>query len=293
MSQKTLNRLAGSASILLLVLFAVFVYQYQVYKEKELGFHLNLRFNFLNNLQVKAPVLLNGGMKIGEVSNIYQEKLQTYVRIYLDNKYNGKISRKHSKFSIFSDGLFGQKFINLDIGDAPEGVEVLQGEDIVDALSPPSMDQLLLSFSNTLEESGYADIGSAIFRDLRRLNRNAEIILIENEADYEKINRTLKESFIRIETQYAIVTENLMTAIGITNKETGQSWEQLLANLKSINESSAKLKKSLEKGSGSIARIRNSKKLARDAKLAIKLANTFVNCIQNKPWVLMYKESCS
>ena len=71
MSQKTLNRLAGSASILLLVLFAVFVYQYQVYKEKELGFHLNLRFNFLNNLQVKAPVLLNGAMKIGEVSNIY------------------------------------------------------------------------------------------------------------------------------------------------------------------------------------------------------------------------------
>lgn len=293
MSQKSLNRLAGSASIMLLVLFAAFVYQYKAYQEKELGFHLNLRFNFLNNLQVKAPVLLNGGMQIGEVSNIYQEKLQTYVRIYIDNRYTGKISRKHSKFSIFSDGLLGQKFVNLDIGDAPEGAEMLEGEDIIDGLSPPSVDQLLLSFSNTVEESGYADIGSAIFRDLRRLNRNAEIILSENEADYAKINQTLKESFSRIEAQYAIVTENLMLAIGVTNEKTGQSWDQLLANLKSINESSAKLKKSLEKGSGSIARIRNSKKLARDAKLAMKLANTFVNCIQNKPWVLMYKESCS
>lgn len=293
MKQSVRNRLTGLISIILLVTLSLSILKLRSMQVEERGFYLNLKFNFLNNLQVKAPVLLNGGMQVGEVHRIYQEKLQTYVRIYLDNRLRETLPRNYTSFSIFSDGLLGQKFVNITITEPSSPAGFYESEDIIEGLSPLSVDQMLMSFTNTLEESGADNIGAAIFADLKRLNRNTALIMNENEADYQKINQTIEESFTRIEKQYAEVTENLLKALGMNDEATSQSWVELMNNLESINASSDELRKALKKGTGSIARIRKSKKLERDTEVTMKLMRVFVDCIQNKPWVLMYKESCA
>jgi len=72
----------------------------------EKGFKVNLKFNFLNNLSLGAPVKIAGGIKIGFVDEIYQKELQTFVRIYINERLRNKIPRNpDTQFAIFTNGV--------------------------------------------------------------------------------------------------------------------------------------------------------------------------------------------
>jgi len=107
------------------------------------GYNLNVRYNFISGIKVGSPVVFSGGLRMGHVQEITKISNQLNVKIWVENQY--KIDRK-TRFVIFASGMLGDKYIEVE-NPEPSG-EYLQPNEIVQGVSPISLDALSLKFGN-------------------------------------------------------------------------------------------------------------------------------------------------
>lgn len=261
------------------------------------GFTIDVAFSFLSNLTRNARVLLAGGRQIGYVQDIYQKDRQTYVRIYLENSLKGVMPHsRETQISIFSNNLMGQKYINIQFEPLKPGEQVIQPGETVRGISPPSFEQMMLSFSSWFDGKSAGEVAEQIFSKAALLRANIDAVAAENREDLAATLSGAKNYFSTISGQF----ENLKTNISLIARNSEeiltaqqQSLAQMVTNTASMAHNLEYLEKALASNRGSLGKFnKDSKALRENIRMTIEYSRSFIKCIQEKPWVMIYKESC-
>lgn len=261
------------------------------------GFTIDVAFSFLSNLTRNAKVLLSGGRQVGYVQDIFQRDQQTYVRLYLENSLRGKMpNTSDTQISIFSNNLMGQKYINIQFKELEPNQPAIEPGQVVRGISPPSLEQMMLSFSSWFEGKSAGEVAELIFAKASLLRANIDAVMAENKEDLAATLAGATNYFAGISRQF----ENLKTnfsAIARNSEEilTAQqeSLAQLIANSSAMAKNLEALEKALANNRGSLGKFsKESKQLRDNVRLTVEYSRSFIKCIQERPWVIIYKESC-
>ena len=257
------------------------------------GFMINVQFSFLNNLDEGAPVVVAGGINIGHVQEIYQKNLKTYAKIYIENSLVGKIPKnKETQFAIFTEGLIGQKYVNLNIGDIQEGDEFFQDGDETIGIDPPSIDQMLLAFSSWFDGKSGGQVLAQIVHETKLFIDNLNSIVSENKKDISLTIQTTRKSITSLSKQLNILVSRLnilsKNFADISNKNK-QDIEIMLANISLISRDLNLITKRISSGKGSIGKFLTDDELYTDARETIKNARELFDILKSDPWRLLYK----
>lgn len=284
------------------------------------GFHLKVRFNFLNNLGEGAPVRVSGGLPVGFVERIYQKDLKTYVDIYLEDSLREKIPKSaDTRFAIYTTGLMGQKYINItipspaDIKEETEAVqnagdnsneetekslqsqiEYYQDGDVVMGIDPPSIDQMMLAFSSWFGGKNGGQVLAEIMQETRKFIGNLNSIAVENRSDIRLTIRQARESFTSLSEQLEILLTKLnvlsknFTEISKHNKN---DIKIMLKNMSRISRDLNLITTRINSGRGSVGKFISDEELYVNANEAVGHARDLFKLLKKKPWLIMYKEN--
>ncbi len=289
-------RRAGFTALLIIAAFSLIVVMLNTFFFLPQRFYVFVKFNFLNNLAVGSPVLLKGAIRAGMVVDIFQKEQQTYVKLSLDPKLSGKIPLADSTaFSISTRGLLGEKYINIQFQPAREGQRTLERGDTVEGLSPPSMDQMILSFSTWAGESDPADVVLGVLSDVNRLNTIIEDMIAENADDVAFLQKHGEESFGEIRGKI----DTLLKGIDFLSAEYSDimqsnkvSLDEIITHLGSITAALEQIDALVKKGSGAAHGFLTDKQIASLSREVAEETKVMKNCLLN-PWILLNKDqSC-
>ncbi len=276
---------------LVLGFLIIFLSRWQMQKA---GFTIDIKFGFLNNLGVNSPVKIAGGIPVGYVKDIYQEELETYVRVYLYKDLENRIpKRPETVFSIFSSSLMGEKYINIDIPEPQEGDEFLQEGDMWIGIDPPSIDHMMLAFSSWFDGKSGGQVLAEIMQETGQFIGNLNAIAAENRNDIRMTVRQARESFTTLAEQLDVLMAKLtilssnFTDISTRNK---QDIEVMLKNLAQITRDMNLITQRINSGRGSVGKFVSDEELYQNANEAIVNAKELFQMVKEKPWLLIYKE---
>ncbi|MDH4261446.1 MAG: MlaD family protein [Spirochaetia bacterium] len=274
-----------------LILMIAFVSRMQM---KKAGFNLHIKFNFLNNLGINAPVKIAGGIPIGFVSDIYQKDLQTYVTVFIKKELENKIpKRPETIFTIFSSSLMGQKYINVVIPKSEEGDEFLKEGDEWIGIDPPSIDQMMLAFSSWFDGKNGGQVIAEIMQQTQIFISNLNAIASENRTDIRLTVKQAKESFATLATQLDLLMAKLtilstnFSDISVKNKE---DIEIMLANLAQISREMNTITQRVNSGKGTVGKFLTDEELYKTANETLVNARDLFQKLKLNPWMLLYKE---
>ena len=261
------------------------------------GFTIDVAFSFLSNLTKNARVLLAGGREVGYVQDIFQKDRQTYVRVYLENSLKDVMpDTKETQIAIFSNNLMGQKYINVQFKDLMPGDKIIQPGQVVRGISPPSFEQMMLSFSSWFEGKSAGEVAEQIFAKASILRSNIDAVVAENREDLNVTMSGAKSYFSTISEQFDGLKNNI-SLIARNSEEILTAQQQSLAEMVTNTATMAKnlelLEKALSTNRGTLGKFnKESKQLRDNIRLTIEYSRSFIKCIQERPWVIIYKESC-
>ena len=277
-------------SLILFITALGFIYRWNLSRQ---GFLMDIKFSFLNNLSEGAPVIIGGGVQAGYVQKIYQKDLKTYAKIYLENSLVGKIPKnKGTQFAIFTKGLIGQKYINLNIGEVQEGDEFFKDGDETIGIDPPSIDQMLLAFSSWFDGKNGGQILAQIVHETKLFIDNLNSIVSENKQDIRLTIKTTRKSVAGLSRQLDLLVNRLnilsKNFADISNKNK-KDIEIMLANTSLISKDLNLITKRISSGKGSIGKFINDDELYIDARETIRNARELFDILKSDPWRLLYK----
>lgn len=261
------------------------------------GFTIDVAFSFLSNLTRNAKVLLSGGREVGYVQEIFQRDQQTYVRLYLENSLRGKMpNTSDTQIAIFSNNLMGQKYINIQFQELKPDQPVIEPGQVVRGISPPSFEQMMLSFSSWFEGRSAGEVAELIFAKAGLLRANIDAVMNENREDLAATLSGAKNYFTAVAEQF----ENLKSNISLIARNSEeiltaqqQSLTQMVSNSAAMAQNLEALEKALSNNRGSLGKFnKESKVLRENVRQTIEYSRSFIKCIQERPWVIIYKESC-
>lgn len=261
------------------------------------GFTIDVAFSFLSNLSRNARVLLSGGRQIGYVQSIFQKDQQTYVRLYLENSLRGKMpNTSDTQISIFSNNLMGQKYINIQFNELRPDQPAIEAGQVFRGISPPSFEQMMLSFSSWFEGRSAGEVAELIFARAGSLRSSVDGIMSENRDDLAATLSGAKNYFTAVAEQFEKLKSNI-SLIARNSEEIltaqQQSLTQLIGNSAAMAKNLEALEKALSNNRGSLGRFnQDSKVLRENVRQTIEYSRSFLKCIQERPWVIIYKESC-
>jgi phospholipid/cholesterol/gamma-HCH transport system substrate-binding protein len=261
------------------------------------GFTIDVAFSFLSNLTRNAKVLLAGGRQVGYVQDIFQKDQQTYVRLYLENSLRGKMpNTSDTQISIFSKNLMGQKYINIQFQELKPNQPVIEPGQTVRGISPPSFEQMMLSFSSWFEGRSAGEVAELIFARAGLLRANVDALMNENREDLAATITGARNYFTTVSEQFESLKTNL-SLIARNSEEIltaqQQSLTQLISNSAAMAKNLEALEIALSNNRGSLGKFhKESKALRENVRQTIEYSRSFIKCIQERPWVIIYKESC-
>ncbi len=276
-------------SSILFILSIAFISKWQLHSE---GFTIDVQFSFLNNLSPGSPVRIAGGVSVGFVQKIYQKDLKTYARIYLKNFLREKIPKNgETYFAIFTQGLMGQKYINLNIGASKEDDEYYKDGDKAIGVDPPSIDQMLLAFSSWFDGKNGGQIIAQIIHETKLFISTLNSIVSENRKDIRLTIINTRKSMSNLSKQLETLINRLnvlsKNLIDISHKNKTDI-KETLGNLSLISKDINSLTKRIISGRGSIGKLISDESLYEDAYATIKNAREFFDLLKREPWRLVY-----
>ena len=256
------------------------------------GFLINVRFSFLNNLAVGAPVRVAGGINVGHVKDIYQKDLHTYVRIYLNDSLKNKIPKNsETQFAIYTQGLMGQKYINLQIGEPKEGDEFYQNKEEAIGIDPPSIDQMLMAFSSWFDGKNGGQVIAQIVHETKLFIESLNSIVSENRKDIRLTISNTRKSITSLSKQLDILVGRLnvlssnFADISTKNK---QDIEIMLTNMSLISKDLNLISKRITSGRGSIGKFINDDELYENTYETVRNARELFDTLKKEPWRFLY-----
>lgn len=284
----------GGMVIVGLTVFIILIGILSRWQMERAGFRMQLKFSFLNNLSEGSPVLIAGGIKVGFVEKIYQKDLQTYVQIYLNSELENKIPKKpESVFSIFTTGMMGEKYINLNIGKVEEGDTFFQDGDVWTGVNPPSIDQMMLAFSSWFDGKNGGQVIAEIMQETGKFISNLNAIATENRQDIRLTVKEARVTFANLSRQADTLMQKLnvlsgnISDISSRNKE---DIEIMLSSLATVSNELNLITQRINSGRGTIGKFLNDDEIYKNANEAMVNAKEFFRVLKEKPYILLYKQ---
>ncbi len=132
------------------------------------------------------------GIKVGSVSNILiMNDTSIKVEIYVESKVQ-KFLRKDSKMNIGSDGLMGDKLVELMPGS--DTAKVIENNDVLRIVKPLDIDGILVSAQNTL---GHIEVLThELSKIAYKVNHSKGIVytLIEDQEAADRVKSILRNT---------------------------------------------------------------------------------------------------
>lgn len=293
-STKTRAIWVGAMVIVSLTTFIILIGILSRWQMERAGFRLKLKFMFLNNLTEGSPVLVAGGINVGFVEKIYQEDLQTYVQIYLNSELENRIPKTpETVFSIFTTGMMGQKYINLQIAEEQEGDTYLQDGDVWEGINPPSIDQMMLAFSSWFDGKNGGQVIAEIMQETGKFISNLNAIASENRQDIRLTVSEARQTFTKLSTQVDTLMQKLnvisgnVADISTKNKE---DIEIMLNSLATVSNELNLITQRINSGRGTIGKFLKDDEIYQNANEAMVNAKEFFQVLKEKPYILLYKQ---
>lgn len=258
------------------------------------GFSVDLEFSFLNNIGVGAPARIAGGIPVGYVESIYQKNLKSFVRVRLHEELRNKIPKNTgTQFSIFTTGMMGQKYINITISPESAGGPMLQENDIIRGVDPPSVDQMMMAFSSWFDGKNGGQVIAEIMQETQKFIANLNSIAVENRGDIRLTIKQARSSIMSLSKQL----DDLMTKLNIlstnftdisTNNK--KDIQIMLENLAQISNDLNLITGRINSGRGSVGKFIKNEELYSNASEAVAHARDLFRTLKDKPWLIMYKD---
>jgi len=291
------GRTAVIVGIMVIFSIALFIGSLSIlakWKLTQKGFYINVQYKFLNNISVRAPVRISGGINIGYVSRIYRKGLKSFVKLYINEDLINKIPKKpETQFAIFTTGLMGQKYINIVIPEIKKGDIFYQNGDITRGIDPPSMDQMMMSFSNWFDGQKGGQVLADIMRETRFFISNLNAIASENRKDIRDTIVLAKNSFTNLTKQLdkLMLKLNLLTTdfADITRKNK-QDIKIILHNMAKISKDMNLVTKRIYTGRGTMGKFVMDDELYNNANEAMKYAKDLMHILYEKPWLIILQK---
>lgn len=228
-------------SIIIIILMIGFVGKL---KFKEEGYKLRVRFDFVGELKVGAPVVFAGGLRVGKVENIvvYKDIVEVALKINSDFRI-----KEGNEIVIYTEGLLGDKYIEINGYDGPG--EYLKDGDIVAGVSPVSLDAMTIKmaklmkgvFGPTLTDEEVKKSFSGLFNNAGDFAYNLDMLIKENRGNIFTTIQNLKSTASSLDQNFCPVLQQLSRLsqdIGQISKENQQTINKTINNL---SETSKKL----------------------------------------------------
>ncbi len=278
-------------TLLTLIISLAFISQWRLGAN---GFHLHVRFNFLNHLSVGSPVRVAGGLDVGYVKEIYYKDLKTYVVLYIDNQLlNVLPKRQETQFAIFTQGLMGQKYVNIYIPELREGDNFYRDGDILIGIDPPSIDQMLLTFSSWFDGKNGGQVVAEILRETKLFVEGLNTIVLENRVDIRSTVVLTKEAIQKMTQQLnaLIMKLNLLSDDLLQLSQASKNDIQItLQNLSLISNDLNEITKQINAGRGMAGKLIYDDQLYAELKKAAKNMRSLFKKLNQNPWQLFYRD---
>jgi phospholipid/cholesterol/gamma-HCH transport system substrate-binding protein len=286
--------IVGITTFFTVILFIAIVAILSKWNVARDGFTVYVKFNFLNDILPGAPVKLAGGIEVGYIEDIRQEGTTTIVELYLKATLKDSVPKSEkTQFAIFTTGMMGQKYINLSVPQDDEGqYEYLQDGDTLQGVDPPSIDQIMLSFTSWFDGKSGGQVLAEVVKETKTFITGLNTLLSENRSDIRQTVKTARISFAKLSAQLDTLMGRLnnMTAdlqeISNKNKEDIQL---MLKNLSYISKDFNVITKRIQSGHGSIGKFVYNEEIYNNMNQAAKHAKVLFKKLRDKPHLLIYK----
>ncbi len=225
------------------------------------------------------------GIDIGTVDKVVIENDSNVTVYMVIGKNNSRFIRKNSLASVGTDGLMGNKLVNINPGSG--AAPIVEDGDMIESLKPVENDEMI----RTLNETN--DNLAAITGDLRKftskLNKNRGILkLIDDSASTENIRQALLSIRVAAENANRIIAELNHLAAGLNNGDglagvllkdtvTARQLQSTISNLEKVSDSLNTVMKSLNEFAvsvnnpeGLVYTVTNDTALSDDVKSSVK-----------------------
>ncbi len=229
------------ASILIFILVITFLGKL---KFSDDGYTIKVRFNFVGDLKVGAPVIFAGGIRVGKVVDIIPFKDMVEVIIKIEKYFKIK---KGNEIVIYTQGLLGEKYVNIN-GYEGEGA-YLNNDEIVTGTDPISLDAMSIKmvrflkgvFGPTLTDEDVKRSFASLFNNAGDFAFNLDMLIKENRENIFFTIKNLKSTAEALDVNLSTVLKeisSLSSDLGEISKNNRMTINQ---TIKSLEDTSKKL----------------------------------------------------
>jgi phospholipid/cholesterol/gamma-HCH transport system substrate-binding protein len=272
------------------------------------GYIIKVRFTFIGDLKIGAPVIFAGGIRVGKVLDILPLEDQVEVIIKLKNDFKIK---EGNEIVVYTQGMLGEKYVEIH-GYAGEG-EYLQAGSTVTGIDPVSFDAISIRvsklikgvFGPTLTDEEVKKSFAGLFDNAGNFAYNLNMLIKENRKNIYFTIDNIQSMAKTLDGNLSSVLKEIKTLskdIGEISKANQKSITETIKNLEMTSKELSNTVKELEKSSKNLDHItmavKNKQgtvgKLIYDKDLYETLARTaknlekFSSVVKNKPASIMW-----
>jgi phospholipid/cholesterol/gamma-HCH transport system substrate-binding protein len=261
------------------------------------GYTLNILFSFVSNIKVDARVLYAGGVPIGRVKQIMSDG--ELVRVVLNINPGVRI-RRDAEITIYSQGLLGEKYVEINANLTPSGPqesEYLKPGETVRGNDPISSDATLVTLSRIASALrgviGDPEMKDALIRTIRnagRITENLNSLIESNKGSVNKTFQNLRESSETLQglsKNLNVLLANLNELTSAKNKDdlqkAIQNLDKISRQLDQASSSAYSILNKIDRGEGSLGVLVNDKEMADDLRELVK-------DLKKNPWKILWKK---
>ncbi len=297
--------------VIVIICFIIFILAASFLGKLQLsgeGYIIKVRFTFIGDLKIGAPVIFAGGIRVGNVVDIvpYKDQVEVILKLNKDFKL-----MKENEIVIYTQGLLGAKYVEIN-GYAGKG-EYLKNGDAVTGVSPVSIDAMSIKmakllkgvFGPTLTDEDVKRSFANLFNNAGDFTYNLNMLIKENRKNItytvgnlkslantldKNLSSVLKEIKNLSKDFSEISKENQKSIVQIVNN-LEQSSKQLKNTISELEESSKNLDditSAIKNRKGTIGKLIYEKELHNTALRTLKNLEKFADIVKKNPRSLFF-----
>jgi phospholipid/cholesterol/gamma-HCH transport system substrate-binding protein len=241
-----------SVSIVLFIISIYFIGQRQQLFSRT--FHIVAIFKNISGLQVGNNVRFSG-INVGIIKNIEQITDSTVKVDMQVEESTRKFIKKNATAIIGSDGLMGNKIINIISGKL--GSETIMDHDVIETNSPISMDEIMLKLKTTSDYTASITYDlSTISQSIRKGNGTIGKLFMDS-IFAQNLDKTLYNT-ASFSSDISVFTKNISNGpLGqlLTEKAFAKNLDNTITNAKNVTEDFSVIAQSIRKGKGTLGKL--------------------------------------
>ncbi len=277
-----------------LILLTIFIFMVGRLSFWHGGYTVNVLFSFVNNIKTDAKVLYAGGVGIGKVQALKSEGDLVKVVLAIDP---GVKIRKDADITIYSQGLLGEKYVEINVPTRQAGVGYLENNAEVRGNDPVSGDETMVTLHKIADVLrgviGDPQMKEALIRTVRNAGTSMQNLNDILEGNKAAIHNGMKnfsqasETLNSLAKNLGTLISNLNDLTSATNKEQIQkaisNLGTITSQLEQTSKSLSSITQKIDRGEGTVGALVSDKQLADDIK-------SLVADLKKNPWKLLWKK---